>query len=406
MLDDAAVFLAGAGKEPGDIDECHERDIEAVAEANEACRLDRGGDVQAAGQYHRLVGDDADGRALHAAEARDDVAGVVRLDLEEVAFVRDLLDQLLHVVGLGRIGRHQAVERRVVAVGRIAGRPRRRPLAVRGRQEIHEPAQLQQGLDVVLEGQVGNAGFRGVGHRPAQFLVGDGLVGHGLHHVRPGDEHVGGVLDHEDIVGHGRRVDRAAGARPHDQRDLRHHARGQHVALEDLGVAGQGGDAFLDAGAAGIVQADHRSADLDRLVHDLADLLGMGLGERAPEDREILAEHEDQPAVDGAVARHHAVAGDPVGGHPEVGAAVLDEQVPFLERALVEQDFQALARGQLTLAVLRVDAPFAAAGARAGAHVLEPANDVLHAAPPCERPAFGPARFSCRTARGVARLSA
>jgi len=42
------------------------------------------------------------------------------------------------------------------------------------------------------------------------------LVGHGLHHVGTGDEHVAGVAHHEDEVGHRGRIDIAARARAHD----------------------------------------------------------------------------------------------------------------------------------------------------------------------------------------------
>ncbi len=47
--------------------------------------------------------------------------------------------------------------------------------------------------------------------------------------------------------------------------------------------------------------------------------------------------------------------------HAEVGGAVLDEHVELLERALVEQELDALARGQLAALVLRLDARLAAA---------------------------------------------
>jgi hypothetical protein len=100
VLDDAAVFLRGARQEAGHVDEGDDRDVEAVAEAHEARGLDRGLDVEAAGQHHRLVGDDADRPAVHAGEADDDVLGEVRLDFEEIALVHDLQDQFLHVVGL------------------------------------------------------------------------------------------------------------------------------------------------------------------------------------------------------------------------------------------------------------------------------------------------------------------
>jgi hypothetical protein len=78
----------------------------------------------------------------------------------------------------------------------------------------------------------------------------------------------------------------------------------------------------------------------------------MGLGQRAAEHGEVLAEDEDQAAVDRAVAGDHAVAGDLGVVHAEVGAAVLDEHVPFFEGAVVEQQLDALARGQLALGVL------------------------------------------------------
>src|SRR6185369_3045433 len=106
------------------------------------------------------------------------------------------------------------------------------------------------------------------------------------------------VLDHEDEVGHGRRVHGAAGAWTHDHADLRNDARGHHVALEHVGITAQRGHAFLYTGAARVVQADDRCADFHRLVHDLADLLGVGLGQRAAEHGEVLAEHEHQAAVD------------------------------------------------------------------------------------------------------------
>ena len=132
----------------------------------------------------------------------------------------------------------------------------------------------------------------------------------GLDHVRTGDEHVAGAVHHEDEIGDGGRIDRAAGARSHDGRNLRHHAARQRVAQKDIGVAGERHHAFLNARAAGIVQADHRRAGLQRQVHDLADFLRVGLRERAAEHREILREHVDQAAVDAAVAGDEAVAGN------------------------------------------------------------------------------------------------
>ena len=200
-----------------------------------------------------------------------------------------------------------------------------------------------------------------MGEGPAQVLLRDFLVGHRLDDVGAGHEHVRGVLHHHVEVGDGGRVDGAARARAEDRGDLRHDARGERVAQEDVRVAPERGDALLDARAARVVEADDGRAHLHREVHDLADLLGVSLGEAAAEDREVLREDVDEPAVDPPVARDHAVAGDLLLGHAEVQAAVLHELVELFEATLVEQDLDALAGRELAFGVLALLALGAAA---------------------------------------------
>ena len=193
-------------------------------------------------------------------------------------------------------------------------------------------------------------------HGAAELLFGDFFMRHGLDHVRPGDEHVGGLVDHENEVGDRRRIDRAAGARPHDGGNLRHHSAVQRVAQKNVGVAGQRHHAFLNARAAGIVQADHGRAHLRGQIHDLDDLAGVRLRERSAEDGEILREDIDQPAFDAAVAGDEAVAVRLLLGHAEVVAAVRDQLVGLFEGALVEQKLDALARRHLAFFVLALAA--------------------------------------------------
>ena len=95
--------------------------------------------------------------------------------------------------------------------------------------------------------------------------------------------------------------------------------------------------------------------DLDGHVHHLADLLGEDLGERAAEDREVLAEDADGPAEDRPVARDDGVAPGPVLAHPELDLAVADEAVELDERARVEQEVDPLAGEQLAAVVLPRD---------------------------------------------------
>src|SRR5690606_36207175 len=70
------------------------------------------------------------------------------------------------------------------------------------------------------------------------------------------------------------------------------------------------------------------------------------------EDREILAEDVDQPALDGAVAGDDAVAQDLLVLEAEARRAVRDEAVQLDEAALVQQQVEPLARGELAARVL------------------------------------------------------
>ena len=94
-------YLGSTRKEAGNVDKGNEGNIEGIAEANKATGLDGGVDVEAAGGDLGLVGDDADGAAVHARHADHDVLGVIWLDLPELAIVNQWVDNVLHVVGSG-----------------------------------------------------------------------------------------------------------------------------------------------------------------------------------------------------------------------------------------------------------------------------------------------------------------
>ena len=255
-------------------------------------------------------------------------------------------------------------------------------LQVVGGQESQQvPDVVEAGL-VVGGDELRHAGGGGVGPGAAQLLLGHVLARHLLHHVRAGDEHVGRLVDHEDEVGHDGAVHRAAGARAHDHADLRRHAGGLHVAVEDPAVAGQRDDALLDAGTGAVVEADDRRAHLERQVHHLVDLLGEHLAEGATEHREVLAEHEHLAAVDGAPAGDDTVAVGVLG--QRVTGPVAGQHVQLVERALVQQVLDALAGQHLAPLVLAVDRPLRPGRERlfaASCQVLDPFPDgVFHGA--------------------------
>ena len=190
--------------------------------------------------------------------------------------------------------------------------------------------------------------------RAAEAVLGDLLAGHRLDDVRAGDEHLRGLADHEDEVGQRRAVGRAAGARAEHHADLRDDAGRPGVALEDAAVAGERGDALLDTGARAVVQRDQRGTGRDGHVHDLVDLGGVGLAQRAAEDPEVVRVDEDRPALDRAPAGDHTVGVGLLGLQAEAGRPVPAQLLDLVERARVQQQLDPLACGQLALGVLRL----------------------------------------------------
>ena len=217
---------------------------------------------------------------------------------------------------------------------------------------------------------MGNAAARRVNLGAAQALRGDLLAGDRLDHVRAGEEHRA-VAGHDDEVGEGRRIHRAARAGAEDHRDLRDHARGHDIAHEDLAIGGQAAHPLLDARAAGIVQPDDRDATLQRQVLDAADLLRLHFGERAAEHGEVLGIHRHAAAVDLAEAGDDAVAGEALLVQAEIADLMRGQRAEFLERAVVEQQRQPLARGELATCMLLFDALAAAAQHGAAPHLAQ-----------------------------------
>src|SRR3546814_17359770 len=82
----------------------------------------------------------------------------------------------------------------------------------------------------------------------------------------------------------------------------------------------------------------------------------MALGEGAPENRKILAEHVNQTTIDrartsdDAIARYHLLL------HAEIDAIMLDIHVQLLERSFVQEHIPALPRSQPYLGVLSTEA--------------------------------------------------
>ena len=299
-------------------------------------------------------------------EADDDVAGELAVYFEELAVVHDTIDNIVHIVRLVRVVGNDIVEHIVHAGNRVVGGHYGRLFHVVLRQVGQ---QLFDGGDAFLFGigrEMGHTALAGVHAGTAQGLLVHFLARDALRHGGTGQEHVGGVFDHQGKVRKGGGVHRTAGAGTEDSADLRDHTGGKDVALENLTIAGQGVDSLLDTGAARVVQTDAGGSVLEGHVHDLADLLGHGFGKGTAAHGEVLGENIHQTAVDGAAAGHHTVSVEMLFLHAEVGAAMLDEHVEFLETAFVEQQLQALTGSELAFSMLCVNPFLAAAHAGTG----------------------------------------
>src|SRR5262249_53853257 len=121
VLDDAAKFLLRAGKEARDIFERNQRDVEGIAESNEASTFDAGVDIENAGEDCGLIGNYADRLSVETRETYDDVFGEVLVDFEEIVVVDDGMDGVLDVVRLLRIVGDQCVESGILAIGGVGG---------------------------------------------------------------------------------------------------------------------------------------------------------------------------------------------------------------------------------------------------------------------------------------------
>ena len=363
VADDAAVFLRSAGHKAGNIHQGEQGNVEAVAEADETGGLGGGVDVQNAGQVGGLVAYQSDGASGEAGEADDHVGGVVGLDFHKVGVVHDAVDDFAYVVGAVGFRGYDGAEVGVGAVIRVGGVPDGRVVQVVEGQECDEAAEFGEAIGFGVVDEVGDAAAGGVGVGAAELFVGDIFAGDGADDVGAGDVHLSGAAHHKDEVGDGGGIDGAAGGGAHNDGDLGEDAGVHSVAEEDVAVGGQAEGAFLDAGAAGVADADHRAAGFGGEVHNLADFLSDYFGEGAAEDGEVLGVGEDLASVDGAVAGDDGVAEEGAAGESEVGGAVGYEAVDFVEGAVVHQEGESFAGGEFAAGVLLCDAAGAAAEA-------------------------------------------
>src|SRR6266700_4963220 len=196
----------------------------------------------------------------------------------------------------------------------------------------------------------------------AEFFLGHVFMSHGLDHVGPRYEHVRCILDHDVEISDCRTVNGAAGAGTHDAADLWHNAACQSIAKKDICIAAKAYDAFLNAGAAGVIQTDNWRTDLHCEIHDFADLFRVRFGEGTAKDCEVLGEDKNFPAVDQAVAGHDSIAGINLIFQSKIMRTMLNKSVKLLKCSFIEEKIDAFTRRHLSRGMLLLNACGAAAG--------------------------------------------
>src|SRR6266545_3736586 len=190
---------------------------------------------------------------------------------------------------------------------------------------------------VGIGGKVGHARNAVMRERTAQFFLGNVGVCHSLYHVRTGDEHIRRVLDHDVEVCDRGAVNSASRAGPHDATNLRNDAACQRVAQKDISVATQTDHAFLNTGAAGIIQTNDGYAYLHRQVENFANFFGMSFGKGTAEDGEVLSKHNHATAIDETITGDDAIAGKELLFKTEVLRAMDNELVKLFKAVLIKQ---------------------------------------------------------------------
>ena len=355
VADDAPEFLLGAGEVSGNVDEGDDGDVEGVTVADEAAGLVGGVDVKTAGKVVGLVGYDAHNAASHPAVPGEDVPGPELLDFEEVSVVKDAPEDVTHVVSLVGVGGDDGTELQVLAEGVVAALLHGRSLKVVEGKVPEEPADLGEAFVLGLRGEVGVAAFGVVGHGPAELLAADLFPGDGLDDRRTGDVHDARALYHEDVVGERGTVHGPPGGGTGDDGELGNDSAADGVAVEDGAVSVEGVDGLLDPRSAAVVDAHYGTSGGQGEVHDLADLGGVHLAERSPENGEVLAVDVDLPALNKTPAGDHSVGVVLRLLESEVGAPVTDKFVQLHKGPRVQKLLYTLTGRPLTLRLLLLD---------------------------------------------------
>ena len=382
--DDPFLLHLRADHESGHVLEEHERDLERIADIDEASRLVRRVHVQHAARVHRVVRDDPDAPSVDARKRGHDVASPARLQLERAAVVGDRGDHLADVVRLAGIVGNDVEERLVSPRRRIGARLARRSLAAAQREIRQVFANRGEARRVVWYLEIRAAGDLGVHLAPAELFLADVLADDALHQVRAADRHRGGPLHHRDEIRQAGDVRRPRGSRAEHGGDLRNDSGEHDLLAKQISRVGEGADDRRLLGvdreprARGVDEPDHRHAFSQRQLAQARHLALAHRTDAAAMDGEIVRGDAARPPGDEAGAADHAVRGGGLIGLLRKLSLMRREQPDFDEAAFVEEQLETRPRVELSPLALPLQALVAAHAHRVGSTAAQLLDFVAH----------------------------
>ena len=246
MIDNPAGFLCHARHKARHIHQRDKRNIKGITKTHKTGSLARGIDIQTPCQNHRLISDNTNGLPIHTCQTAQDIGRKILVNFKEILLIDHLGNHSAHIIGHIRIIRDNIIQHRRGSIGCICTKQFGRGFAIGKRQEAEQPSGLHQHIQIIGKSTMCHTRFFGMLAGTAQFFCCQIFMGDRLYHIRPGHKHIGRAFNHENEIRDGRRIYRPACTRPHHQRDLRHHTRGQNIPLKHFCIAPKRGHAFLD----------------------------------------------------------------------------------------------------------------------------------------------------------------
>ena len=183
---------------------------------------------------------------------------------------------------------------------------------------------------------------------PSKWLHINLLPKHWFNYFRACNEHFWNLVHHKYVICKSRRINRTAGARAKDYRNLRNHSAGKGIAEKDLSITRQRIHTLLYTGSSGIINPDERYPHPQRIIHYFCNLACVHRTQWATGNGEILGIHSYRFSIDGSSSNNYTITGQALVLHTKLPGIVLYEKVIFIERAAIKELVDPLSGGKFS----------------------------------------------------------